>query len=410
MSTSDCWEWRTKSTNLEGLLNSSSYFMEGSMEEILKIIPVNLDLKRVTAQASTIPPLVVGDNGNIFEITLTDGGEPVDLTGCKVFAVFSKSNGETAEQDTDGNGVTIGGTNHNVLTIDVRTGSYSDEQNNCELQIYSGTNYETLVTTAQFNFDGRRAIVNDETVMAEDKYPILVSLISQANEASQNANAAAGQVTSAATAAQQAAADAEQAVKDAQAAVEAAVAATVEVGTVTTGAPGTEASVTNSGTKNAAVLDFTIPRGDPAEAQHAAQHAAGGTDPITPAAIGAIPSAQKGAASGVATLDANSKVAAEQASAARTNVTESRALTADDAGKFLLCYNANVTITIPAGLPIGMEVEFCRWGATTVTLAAANGVTIHSVDSMKSIGNQYGCVTLKKATSDEKWLLAGDLG
>ena len=380
------------------------------MEEILKIIPVNLDLKRVTAQASTIPPLVVGDNGNIFEITLTDGGEPVDLTGCKVFAVFSKSNGETAEQDTDGNGVTIGGTNHNVLTIDVRTGSYSDEQNNCELQIYSGTNYETLVTTAQFNFDGRRAIVNDETVMAEDKYPILVSLISQANEASQNANAAAGQVTSAATAAQQAAADAEQAVKDAQAAVEAAVAATVEVGTVTTGAPGTEASVTNSGTKNAAVLDFTIPRGDPAEAQHAAQHAAGGTDPITPAAIGAIPSAQKGAASGVATLDANSKVAAEQASAARTNVTESRALTADDAGKFLLCYNANVTITIPAGLPIGMEVEFCRWGATTVTLAAANGVTIHSVDSMKSIGNQYGCVTLKKATSDEKWLLAGDLG
>ncbi len=38
-------------------------------------------------------------------------------------------------------------------------------------------------------------------------------------------------------------------------------AATVAVGTVTTGAAGTSASVTNSGTSGAAVLDFTIPRG-----------------------------------------------------------------------------------------------------------------------------------------------------
>ena len=38
-------------------------------------------------------------------------------------------------------------------------------------------------------------------------------------------------------------------------------AATISVGTVTTGEPGTDASVTNSGTSSAAVLDFTIPRG-----------------------------------------------------------------------------------------------------------------------------------------------------
>lgn len=37
--------------------------------------------------------------------------------------------------------------------------------------------------------------------------------------------------------------------------------ATVTVGTVTTGAPGTQASVTNSGTPSAAVFDFVIPRG-----------------------------------------------------------------------------------------------------------------------------------------------------
>lgn len=38
-------------------------------------------------------------------------------------------------------------------------------------------------------------------------------------------------------------------------------AATIEVGTVTTGDPGTQAQVTNAGTENAAILDFTIPRG-----------------------------------------------------------------------------------------------------------------------------------------------------
>ena len=38
--------------------------------------------------------------------------------------------------------------------------------------------------------------------------------------------------------------------------------ATVQVGTVTTGAAGTSAAVTNSGTENAAVFDFTIPKGE----------------------------------------------------------------------------------------------------------------------------------------------------
>ncbi|HEV2555251.1 MAG TPA: hypothetical protein VGV17_15965 [Bosea sp. (in: a-proteobacteria)] len=39
-------------------------------------------------------------------------------------------------------------------------------------------------------------------------------------------------------------------------------AGTIEVGTVTTGAPGSSAAITNSGTDKAAILNFTIPRGD----------------------------------------------------------------------------------------------------------------------------------------------------
>lgn len=37
---------------------------------------------------------------------------------------------------------------------------------------------------------------------------------------------------------------------------------TITIGTITTGAEGTSANVVNSGTASAAVLDFTIPRGD----------------------------------------------------------------------------------------------------------------------------------------------------
>lgn len=46
---------------------------------------------------------------------------------------------------------------------------------------------------------------------------------------------------------------------------EAGTAATIEVGTVTTGEAGSSASVTNSGTASAAVFDFVIPRGDKGE-------------------------------------------------------------------------------------------------------------------------------------------------
>ena len=43
-------------------------------------------------------------------------------------------------------------------------------------------------------------------------------------------------------------------------------AATIQVGEVTTGEPGSEAQVTNSGSENAAVFDFVIPRGEPGAA------------------------------------------------------------------------------------------------------------------------------------------------
>lgn len=67
------------------------------MSAILKIYDILLDIKRATTNNKI--EVVEGDNGNVFRIFLTDNGEPVDIEGCRVVAVFSSGDG-TAEQDT----------------------------------------------------------------------------------------------------------------------------------------------------------------------------------------------------------------------------------------------------------------------------------------------------------------------
>lgn len=63
-------------------------------------------------------------------------------------------------------------------------------------------------------------------------------------------------------------------------------AATVTIGSVTTGEPGTSATVTNSGTANAAILDFAIPRGATGAAGADGKDGADGVSPtVTLAAI-----------------------------------------------------------------------------------------------------------------------------
>ena len=202
--------------------------------DVLKQFDVALDISRsISNREFTV---VEGDTGNILHITLTDNGEPVDLTNCRVLAVFSKSTGTSSQDSSQANGgVTIGGTPRNQVTIRLFTSSVAPGMVECELQVYSGEKQTTLVTSAKFNFTCRRAILNDDTVQATTEYPLLMSLMEQVKEALRKMEEAA---------------DAARAAADA--AYEAAKAA----------------GLTN----------------------HAAQHAKNGTDPITPGAIGALPS------------------------------------------------------------------------------------------------------------------------
>ena len=142
---------------------------------VQKRFSIALDIKRPTANRDF--EVVEGDNGNILEIALTDEGEAVDLTGCLVCAVFSKSDGQTAQQDNDGNGVTVDADQPNRLTIELYTTSFAPGLVECELLVYSGEDRGTLVTSAKFNFMCRRGIANADTIQAASEWPILVDLV-----------------------------------------------------------------------------------------------------------------------------------------------------------------------------------------------------------------------------------------
>ena len=135
---------------------------------------------------------------------------------------------------------------------------------------------------------------------------------------------------------------------------------------------------------------------------HAASHASGGADVITPAAIGA------------AELDTNSKVMPVQASAAIVSVSAAKTLALSDAGSFQLISSASaVTVTVPlnsaAAFPTGTEIELFRAGAGTVTVAFASGITVWCSSATYTIADQYTSVCLKKLGTDT-WALQGNVG
>lgn len=127
--------------------------------------------------------VVEGDTGNTLRISLTDGGEPVNLTGCRVIAVFSKSNG-TAAQDSaqEGGGILLRGALNNEVHIDLHPASFAPGMVECELQIYSDTiqaTLITLITTAKFNFNCRAAMLSEDALASAPELPMLRRLMDQ---------------------------------------------------------------------------------------------------------------------------------------------------------------------------------------------------------------------------------------
>lgn len=162
---------------------------------VVKRFEIPVDLKRPTAIRDF--ELVEGDTGNELILTVSDAGTPVDLTNCTVMAVFSHSGGISVLAAEDG---TLS-VDEDEVTLKLPADAFSAGMVECELQIYSSsegeaqelTDNDLLVTTARFNFNCRKAILNGETLPAAPHFPLLAETIAsiEAAEAAREAAEAA---------------------------------------------------------------------------------------------------------------------------------------------------------------------------------------------------------------------------
>ena len=132
---------------------------------------------------------------------------------------------------------------------------------------------------------------------------------------------------------------------------------------------------------------------------HASTHATGQTDAVSPSAIGA------------ASLDANSKVTANEASSYINAQTDNYTLVLADAGKFIKMTKGTANnLTVPpnssVAFPIGTEIEVAQYGAGQVTLVAGAGVTLRNADAALKLAKIYAGAVLKKIATNE-WLVTG---
>lgn len=248
---------------------------------VKKRFPIALDVKRSTSLREI--EVVEGDNGNVLEITLTDDDTAVDLTDCLVCAMFAKPNGGTAQQDNNGHGIVMDETENNKFKIELYTTSFSPGLVECEVQVYSGERHDILITTAKFNFSCRGGIVNAQTIPATDAYPLLVDLMQRC------ANMEDAETVLEASEAERNQAEQERLAAEAE---REAVHQKLENLSVTA----TQLPIGNMPTASAQFMEnglelaFGLIPGNPAE-PHAAAHAAGGNDVLTPDSIGAAPAA-----------------------------------------------------------------------------------------------------------------------
>ena len=139
-------------------------------------------------------------------------------------------------------------------------------------------------------------------------------------------------------------------------------AATISIGTVSTGAAGSSVSITNSGTAGAAVINFSIPRGDKGET--------GDVGPIGP--VGPEPS-----------LNVTDN--------AGTSIT----LADTDNNKIVRCTASSaVTVTVPSTLAAGFSCMIIQAGAGQITFVQGSGATLNSFGNLLKTAGQHAPASL----------------
>ena len=122
----------------------------------------------------------VGDTGNVLHVALQNNGLAMDLTDCDVCITFASSMG-FAIQDTT-SGVTVNAAD-GELTILLYPTSYGAGNVSADIQVYSGSDNATLITSTRFDFRCRRSLISEEIIRANTAYPPLVAATAEATAA-----------------------------------------------------------------------------------------------------------------------------------------------------------------------------------------------------------------------------------
>ncbi len=326
--------------------------------------------------------VVEGDTGNILHVTLLNNGDSMDLTGCAIQIAFASSSGFAMQDETSG---IVKTAETGTFDIALLPTAYGAGNVSADVQVYSGEQSETLVTSTRFDFRCRKSLISGEIIRANAAYPPLIEAARVANEAAAAALAAAERIDT-------------------------------DIGELNVQADWSETDPAQDAfIRNKPFIPSAYGDVGAAPSSHAAQHQQGGSDPVTP-----ILHASRHALGGADVLSANDigavslvsgKVKAEQASAAVVAYSASHAMELSDAGKLILMnLAADGTLSVPANasvaFPVGTEIEVCQYGAGAVTFTAAGGVTLFSLDNAAVTTGRFACAVLKQI-SVNTWLLAG---
>ena len=160
--------------------------MEQETKRTFKTFSLAIDMVRTIGQ----PPFEVvwGDTGNLLEVTLTNDGVPIELHGAYVCVVFRSCIGTALQDET--NGLTLG-ERAGEFTLRLLPESYGAGEVSADIQVYTGEDRATLITSRRFTFRCKNALLNDKTMQANGTYPPLISATHAATEAAALAIAAA---------------------------------------------------------------------------------------------------------------------------------------------------------------------------------------------------------------------------
>ena len=186
-------------------------------------------------------------------------------------------------------------------------------------------------------------------------------------------------------------------------------AASITLGSVSTGAAGSSAAVTNTGTSGAAVFNFAIPRGDKGETGNTGPANSLSIAGVTTGAAGSSASVSIGGTSPSQTLTFEiprgdqgiqgatgpqpSLVVADNANTAIT-------LADADNNTVIRCTSSSaVTITIPSTLAAGFSCMVIQAGTGQITLAAGVGSTLNSFGSLVKTAGQHAPASIIRVAS-----------